>query len=199
MGNFDVRKGDNIDMKGKEIFFLSFILVLCLFSVSCSTVAETINGTYFQVVDDSVYYIFSNDGTYSTNDSNWDFPVDTSKGTYEIIDGQLILYASNDKSNNINMGYVYNDYLCSLWEGKLPEQYEVAILSCQLSEDLVLQYEFDSDKTYKYSVTSQGENVFEESGSYSINTNMVTCVNKGNETTFLQVDNDIFCIEYYKE
>lgn len=81
----------------------------------------------------------------------------------------------------------------------MPEQYEVAILSCQLSEDLVLQYEFDSDKTYKYSVTSQGENVFEESGSYSINTNMVTCVNKGNETTFLQVDNDIFCIEYYKE
>lgn len=186
-------------MKFKTVLYLSTIFVLLMCFVSCASTTETMNGTYVQVVDDSVYYTFLSDGTYSTNDSNWDFPVDTSKGTYEIIDGQLILYASNDKSNNINMGYVYNDYLCSLWEGKLPEQYEVAILSCQLTEDLVLQYEFDSDKTYKYSVTSQGENVFEENGSYSINTNMVTCVNKGNETTFLQVDNDIFCIEYYKE
>lgn len=52
--------------------------------------------------------------------------------------------------------------------------------------DLNLEYNFYEDKTYKYTVTSDGEVVYNKNGTYSINNNEVICTNTKNKiTTFI--------------
>ena len=66
--------------------------------------------------------------------------------------------------------------------------------------DLNLTYNLKEDNTYVYTVTSDGEVVHTENGTYSINNDEVICTNDDNiNTTFINIDDKTYCIEYVKE
>lgn len=186
-------------MKTKNTTVILFIGILLLSLTSCSTNKTTIDGKYINTLDNSIYYDFSNNNSYSTNNA-WDIPIDSSSGSYAITDNELVLYANDNEDYSMNLGFVYKDYICSYWDGVLPMINKNTSVSMTLVENLILFVEFKEDNTYKYTVTSDGEVVHTENGTYSINNNEVVCINTENKiTTFINVDNNIYCIEYVKE
>ena len=186
-------------MKTKNTTVILFIGILLLRLTSCSTNKTTIDGKYINVLDESIYYEFSNDNSYSTNNV-WDIPIDSSSGSYTITDNVLILYANDNEDYSMNLGFVYKDYICSSWNGVLPMTDKNTSVSITLVDNLTLSIEFKEDNTYVYTVTSNGEIVHTENGTYSINSNEVVCTNEDKQiTTFIEVDDNIYCIEYVKE
>lgn len=186
-------------MKTKNTTVILFIGILLLSLTSCSTNKTTIDGKYINVLDESIYYDFSNDNSYSTNNA-WDIPIESSSGSYTIIDNELILYANDNEEYSMNLGFVYKDYICSSWDGVLPMVDKNTSVSMTLVDSLILSIEFKEDNTYEYTVTSNGEVVCTENGAYSINSNEVVCTNEDKQiTTFIEVDDSIYCIEYVKE
>lgn len=187
-------------MKTKNTTVILFIGILLLSLTSCSTNKTTIDGKYINVLDESIYYNFSSDNSYSTNNA-WDIPIDSSSGSYTITDNELILYANDNENYSMNLGFVYKDYICSSWDGVLPMADKNTSVSTNLADNLILSIEFKEDNTYEYTVTSDGEVVHTENGTYSINNNEVVCTNKHKQTTtFINIeDNNIYCIEYVKE
>lgn len=184
-------------MKKNIMITCIFIILFCL--TSCSTNLKTLNGKYIATFDNTIFYEFSNNGTYITND-NWDLGVDSSSGSYDITDSNIFLYASDNKDYYISLGTICDNYICSIWEGDLPEKYNNTIITNQLSNDCILSYTFNKDKSYKYTVTSNNNIVFSESGEYSINSNKVICTNNDDTTsTFFKDNNIVYCIEYIKE
>lgn len=186
-------------MKTKNTTVILFIGILLLSLTSCSTNKTTIDGKYINVLDESIYYNFSSDNSYSTNNA-WDMPIDSSSGSYTITDNELILYANDNEDYSMNLGFVYKDYICSSWDGVLPMTDKNAFASTTLINNLILSIEFKEDNTYEYTVTSDGEVVHTENGIYSIDNNKVVCTNEDKQTTtFINVEDNIYCIEYTKE
>ena len=176
-----------------------FIGILLLNLTSCSINKATIDGKYINTLDESIYYEFSNDNSYSTNNT-WDIPIDSSSGSYTITDNELILYANNNEDYSMNLGFVYKDYICSSWDGVLPMTDKSTSASMALVGNLILSIDFREDNTYEYTVTSDGEVVHTENGTYLINNNEVVCINADKKTTtFILVDDNIYCIEYVRE
>ena len=185
-------------MKTKNTTVILFIGILLLSLTSCSTNPKVIEGKYISTFDDSIYYIFSKDNTYTTN-YTWDTTVDCSQGSYTITDDKITLFGNKDEKYELNIGYIYDNYIGSWWNGILSKSYENTTLTSRLG-DLNLEYNFNEDKTYEYTVTSNGEVVHTENGTYSINNDEVICTNFENKvTTFINADNNIYCIEYIKE
>ena len=186
-------------MKTKNTTIILFIGILLLSLTSCSTNKTIIDGKYINVLDKSIYYDFSNDNSYSTNNA-WDIPIDSLSGSYTIIDNELILYANGSKEYSMNLGFVYKDYICSSWDGVLPMTDKNTSVSMTLVDSLILSIEFKEDNTYVYTATSNKEVVHTENGTYSVNSNEVVCTNEDKEvTTFVEVGDNIYCIEYVKE
>lgn len=185
-------------IKNKPIILSICILLLSL--TACSANENTIEGKYINTLDNSIYYTFSDDGTYLTNDV-WDMPIDSSEGSYTITGNGLILYANSDEDYSMNLGIIYKDYICSVWEGTLPENYSDKTLSKQLIDGFILTFTFNEDKNYEFTVISdKNETVFTENGIYSINNDKVVCENNSGETSeFINGDDKIYCIEYVKE
>ena len=186
-------------MKIKKATVILVIGILLLSLTSCSINKTTIDGKYINTLNESIYYEFSNDNSYSTNNA-CDMPIDSSSGSYTITDNELILYANNNEDYSMNLGFVYKDYICSSWGGVLPMTDKNTSVSMTLVDNLILSIEFKEDNTYVYTVTSNGEVVHTENGTYSINNNEVVCTNEDKKvTTFVEVDDNIYCIEYVKE
>lgn len=184
-------------MKTKNTIVILFIGIL-LFSLSaCTSNQKAIEGRYVSTFDGSVYYTFSKDNTYATN-YEWD-TIDCSQGSYIITDNKITLFSNKDKNYELNIGYIYDNYIGSWWNGTLSNEYEDTSLTNTLG-DLNLTYNLKKDKTYEYTVTSDGEIVHTENGTYSINDNEAICTNENNiNTTFINVEGNIYCIEYVKE
>lgn len=185
--------------KNNTKIIISVFCFILLGLTACTSNPKAIEGKYVSTFDKSVYYIFSKDNTYTTNDA-WDISIDSSSGSYAITDNTLILYANDNEDYSMNLGFVYENYICSSWEGVLPIADKSTSVSMTLVDNLILFIEFKEDNTYKYTVTSNEEVVHTENGTYSINNKEVVCTNEDKQiTTFIEVDDSIYCIEYVKE
>ena len=111
------------------------------------------------------------------------------------------MLADADENFTIELGYVYDKYICSLWSGKLPNSnFEETEISLNLIDSLRIDCSFNNDGTYKQTTISNNEIVHTENGIYSISDNEVICTSEYNiSTTFISVDGKVFCVEYIKE
>lgn len=201
-GIFEVMKRSNI----KAIISILCFLILGL--TACSSNKETIVGKYINVYNESNYIVFNEDGSFIDN-----FLTTTSKGNttisdnyiYQIDDDGLITiidtneYEFQDSLHEYELGWLYKNYIGSLWSGTLPTKNEDTTITCVLN-DFTCKYHFKDDKTYELNTVSNNETVNTENGTYSINGDEVICTNdEGETTTFVFSDGTIYCAEYVKE
>lgn len=178
-------------------------IILCMsffcFILSACSSKDSINGKYVSVYNDEIYYDFDDNNNFTTNDV-WFDSLEICNGKYEIDNGFITLYGNNDGKSTFYLGYYYNNYICSKWDGIMPKDYDNSTITCEIDENMTLIYYFYNDKTYKYSALEKDEIVHEEIGNYTIEDNKVICVNsKGENVTFINEGDNIFCIDYIKE
>lgn len=195
-------------MKTKNTIVILFISILLLSLTSCDSNKKTIEGKYISIYDESNYLIFNKDGSLIsslwTNIKNGEsIPQDCFR--YSIDENNIITaidttkYEGQDELNKYEIGIMYKEYICISWNGTLSNKYEDVSLINTIG-DLNLTYNLKEDKTYEYTVTSDGEIVYTENGTYSINNDEVICTNEDNvNTTFINIDDKTYCIEYVKE
>lgn len=177
---------------------LTILCLICICLTAC-TANNTINGKYISCFDNNIYYTFTKENTYETNEL-WDFPINNSTGSYKITNDKIVLYANDDRQYQRDLGIIYNNHICSIWNGDLPITDKNKEISMTIIENLTLSIKFKEDNTYEYTITSDGEVVNTENGTYFTEGNEVVCTNnEGNITTFFNTDNGVFCVEYTKE
>lgn len=200
-------------MKKKlTIIFLNFCFLFLGLTACNSQEEKEITGTYVSVYDKSDYLVFDKDGTFIN--SMWTI---TSNGNttiqdcfeYTINDNGLIIaidtteYAGQNSFKEYEIGYLYEDYICSLWEGNLPKDYTDTTISYEfefVDEEYIFTYTFKNDMTYEYTASSNEEILETKAGTYLIDKNTVTCTSENNNViTFINADNKSYCIEYTKE
>ena len=112
----------------------------------------------------------------------------------------MLDHNNDNKDYSMNLGFIYKDYICYSWDGTLPMTDKNTSVTMAISDNLILSVKFEEDNTYVYTVTSNGEIVHTENGTYSINDNEVICTNEDNvNTTFINIYDKTYCIEYVKE
>lgn len=195
-------------MKTKNTIVIIFIGILLLSLTACNSNKKTIEGKYVSIYDKSNYLIFNKDGSlinslWTTIENGESMPQDCFR--YSIDENNIITaidttkYEGQDELDKYEIGIIYKEYICISWNGTLSNKYEDVSLTNTIS-DLNLTYNFKKDRTYEYTVTSDGEIVHTENGTYSINNDKVICTNEDNiNTTFINIDNKTYCIEYVKE
>lgn len=195
-------------MKIKNTTIILFIGILLLSLTACTSNQKIIEGKYVSIYDESTYLIFNKDGSlisnlWTTIENGENIPQDCFQ--YSIDENNIITaidtteYEGQDELNKYEIGMMYKEYICISWNGILSNKYEDASLTNTIS-DLNLTYNFKKDRTYEYTVTSDGEIVHTENGTYSINNDKVICTNEDNiNTTFINIDDKTYCIEYVKE
>lgn len=197
-------------MKKNNTKFVVSVLFLFILGISaCSSKQGTIEGKYLSIYNVGNYLMFDKDGSFQ---NNW--WTTTNSGTtkiddsfiYTIDENNLITvidtseYEGQDQLNEYEIGILYKDYICVKWNGKLSKNYTDTSITNTLGEDLILTYNFKSDKTYEFIVTSNDKVVDSENGTYSINDSELTCTSdEGQNTTFINIDGNAYCIEYVKE
>lgn len=175
------------------------LFLIALGLSACSSQTTVLNGKYISTFNNEIYYTF-NEKNYSTNNLWKDIDIiDNGNGTYIIENGKITTYVNGDYHYTFEVGYVYDKYIGSWWNGTLHKTYENTTITNTLG-DLLLTFNFKEDKSYEYTVTSNNEIVHTENGTYTINDNEVICTSKdGVITTFISTDDKVFCIEYVKE
>lgn len=191
----------------KIIVSVLFLFILGL--TACSSKQGTIEGKYLSIYNDGNYLMFEKDGSFQNNwwttTNNSTTKIDDSF-VYTIDENNLITvidtteYEGQDSLDKYEIGIIYKDYICVKWNGRLSKDYTNTSITNTLGEDLILTYNLKTDKTYEFIVTSNDEVVDTEYGTYSINGNEITCTsNEGQITTFIDIDENTYCIEYVKE
>lgn len=186
-------------MKQKHTFTFILLLLIALGLSACSSQTTVLSGKYISAFNNELYYTFDGEN-YSTNNLWEDIDIaDSGSGTYIVKDNKIITYINKDEKHQRELGFIYDNYIVSLWEGVLSKTYKDTIITNTLG-DLILTYNFKEDKTYEYTVTSNNEIVHTENGTYTINIKEVVCTSEeGVVTTFIGVEDKVFCIEYVKE
>lgn len=189
----------------------SIISVFCFILLgltACTSSSKVIEGKYVSIYDELTYLIFNKDGSltsslWTTVENGKSIPRDCFR--YSIDENNKIMaidtteYEGQDELNEYEIGIMYKDYICISWNGILSGTYEDILLTYTLG-DLNLAYNLNKDKTYEYTVTSDGKIVHTENGTYSINGDKLTCTsNEGKVITFIDIDGNAYCIEYIKE
>lgn len=179
-------------------FFIVLLLIILGLS-ACSSQTQALSGKYCSVYNSEIYYTFSGE-QYYTNNLWEDISItDSGNGTYVNKDKKIIIYINGDENYQYELGYIYKEYICSLWDGILPMSYCEATITNILG-DLILKFNFKKDKSYEYTVTSNNEIVHTEIGTYTVNDNKVVCIGEdGITTTFISAEGKVFSIEYIKE
>lgn len=184
------------------------LFLIALGLSACSSLDKKIDGKYVSIYNESSYLIFYKDGSLQNSlwniTSNGNTTIDNSF-VYTIDKDNIITaintteYVGQDSLNEYEIGILYKDYICILWDGILPINNTNTSVESTLG-DLTLIFNFKEDKSYEYTVTSNNEIVHTENGTYTINDNEVICTSKdGVITTFISADDKVFCIEYVKE
>lgn len=188
------------------IFVFCFIL---LGLTACTSNSKVIEGKYISIYDESTYLIFNKDGSlisnlWTTIENGENIPQDCFQ--YSIDENNIITaidtteYEGQDELNKYKIGIMYKEYICISWNGTLPTKKDNNATLTNTVGDLILTYDFNENETYKYTVTSSGEIVHTENGTYSINNNEVICTNEDEQiSTFLNINDGVYCIEYIKE
>lgn len=195
-------------MKTKNLKII-FICILFLGVTACSSDRKTIEAKYISIYKESSYLVFDKDGSFKN--SLWTV-IDGDKETINdcftyTIDANGIItvidtteYEGQDSLNEYEIGIMYKDYICVRWNGTLSKDYTDASITNTLGEDLVLTFNLKEDKTYEFVITSGGEVVNNENGTYLINDNEVICTSdEGEITTFVSIEGNTYCVEYIKE
>lgn len=194
--------------KNNTKIIISVFCFILLGLTACTSNPKGIEGKYVSIYDESTYLIFNKDGSlisslWTTIESGESIPQDCFR--YSIDENNIITaidtteYEGQNELNKYEIGIMYKDYICIKWNGTLSNEYEDTSLTNTLG-DLNLTYNLKEDNTYVYTVTSDGEVVHTENGTYSINNNEVICTNEDKKvTTFVEIDDNIYCIEYVKE
>lgn len=194
--------------KNNTKIIISVFCFILLGLTACTSNPKGIEGKYVSIYDESTYLIFNKDGSlisslWTTIENGERIPQDCFR--YSIDENNIITaidtteYAGQNELNKYEIGIMYKDYICIKWNGTLSNEYEDTSLTNTLG-DLNLTYNLKEDNTYKYTVTSNEEVVHTENGTYSINNKEVVCTNEDKQiTTFIEVDDNIYCIEYAKE
>lgn len=194
--------------KNNTKIIISVFCFILLGLTACTSNPKGIEGKYVSIYDESTYLIFNKDGSlisslWTTIENGESIPQDCFR--YSIDENSIITaidtteYEGQNELNKYEIGIMYKDYICIKWNGTLSNEYEDTSLTNTLG-DLNLTYNLKEDNTYVYTVTSNREVVHTENGTYSTNGNEVICINKDKKvTTFVEVDDNIYCIEYVKE
>lgn len=194
--------------KNNTKIIISVFCFILLGLTACTSNSKGIEGKYVSIYDESTYLIFNKDGSlisslWNTIENGESIPQDCFR--YSIDENNIITaidtteYEGQNELNKYEIGIMYKDYICIKWNGTLSNEYEDTSLTNTLG-DLNLTYNLKEDNTYEYTVTSDGEVVHTENGTYSINNNEVICTNEDKKvTTFVEIDDNIYCIEYAKE
>lgn len=193
----------------KIIISILCIFILGLTACSSNQSQNAIEGKYISVYDTENYLIFKKDGTFQNslwNTNSGGVTKISDNFAYSIDENDIITaidtteYEGQDELNEYEIGIIYKDYICVKWNGRLSKDYTNTSITNTLGEDLILTYNLKTDKTYEFIVTSNDEVVDTEYGTYSINGNEITCTsNEGQITTFIDIDENTYCIEYVKE
>ena len=194
--------------KNNTKIIISVFCFILLGLTACTSNPKGIEGKYVSIYDESTYLIFNKDGSlisslWTTIENGESIPQDCFR--YSIDENNIITaidtteYEGQNELNKYEIGIMYKDYICIKWNGTLSNEYEDTSLTNTLG-DLNLTYNLKEDNTYEYTVTSEGEVVHTENGTYSINDNEVICTNEDKQvTTFINIEDNIYCIEYVKE
>lgn len=195
-------------MKQNRTFTFIMLLLSVLGLSACSVQSKTIEGKYVSIYDESSYLIFEKDGSFKNslwNITNNGITTIDDRFVYTIDENNIITaidttkYEGQDSLNEYEIGILYKDYVCILWNGILSKTYEDITITNTFG-DLLLAYNFKEDKSYEYTVTSNNEIVHTENGTYTINDNEIVCTSEeGVVTTFINAEDKVFCIEYVKE
>lgn len=195
-------------MKQKRIFAFIMLLLIILWLSACSAHDKKIDGKYVSIYNESSYLVFDKNGSFTNslwNITNNGITTIDDRFVYTIDENNIITaidtteYEGQDSLNEYEIGILYKDYICILWEGVLSKTYKDTTITNTLG-DLILTYNFKEDKTYEYTVTSNNEIVHTENGTYTINGKEVVCISEdGVTTTFISAEDKVFCIEYVKE
>lgn len=195
-------------MKRNRTFTFIMLILIVLGLAACSSHDKTIDGKYVSVYNELSYLVLNKDGSFEN--SLWNI---TNNGTttiddrfkYTIDENNIITaidtteYEGQDSLNEYEIGILYKDYICILWNGVLSKTYEDITITNTLG-NLLLTYNFKEDKSYEYVVISNDEIVHIENGIYTINGNEVVCTNEDDVTiTFINTEDKVLCIEYVKE
>lgn len=195
-------------MKNNTKIIISVFCFILLGLTACTSSPKAIKGKYVSIYDESNYLIFNKDGSlinslWTTIENGESIPQDCFQ--YSINENNIITaidtteYEGQDELNKYEIGIMYKEYICISWNGTLSSEYEDTSLTNTLG-DLNLTYNLKEDKTYVYTVTSDGEVVHTENGTYSIDNNEFVCANEeGLITTFININGNAYCIEYVKE
>ncbi len=183
-----------------------FLVILGL--SGCSSNHKTLDGKYVSIYNETSYLIFNRDGSFTNslwNDINNGTSTTTNNFIYTVDDYNVITavdtteYEGEKSLKEYEVGILYNDYICIIWNGILPVNNINTTITNTLG-DLLLTYNFKEDKSYEYTVTSNNEIVNTENGTYTVNDNEVICTKEdGVVTTFISEEDKVFCIEYVKE
>ncbi len=186
--------------------FVMLLLILLGLS-ACSSHNKTIDGKYVSIYNESSYLIFNKDGSFENslwNITNNGATTIDDRFIYTIDEDRMITaidtteYEGQDSLNEYEIGILYKDYICILWYGILPINHTNTTVKSTIG-DLTLIFNFKEDKSYEYTVINN-EIVHTENGTYTVNDNEVVCTSQdGVITTFVSIEDKVFCIEYVKE
>lgn len=195
--------------KNNTKFVISVLFLFILGLTACSSNQKTIEAKYLSIYNDGNYLMFNKDGSFQ---NNW--WTTTTGGTTKIDDCYIYIidesntitvidtteYEGQNALNEYEIGIMYKDYICAKWNGTLPKDYSDTNLINTLGKDMILTFNLKSDKTYEFIVTSNDKVIDSENGIYLIDGGELTCTsNKGQVTTFINIDGSTYCIEYVKE
>ncbi len=192
-----------------KIIISAFCFIL-LTLTACSENQKVIEGKYVSIYDESTYLDFNKNGSvvsnmWTTIENGENIPIDYFR--YSVDENNIITaidtteYEGQDTLNEYEIGIMYKEYICISWNGTLPTKYTNTVLTKEIMDvNTVLTYSFNEDKTYEYTVTSNSEVVHTENGTYSINNNEIICTSEdGQISTFINIKDNAYCIEYVKE
>lgn len=193
-----------------KIIISAFGFILLLTLTACSANQKVIEGKYVSIYDESTYLDFNKNGSvvsnmWTTIENGENIPIDYFR--YSVDENNIITaidtteYEAQDTLNEYEIGIMYKEYICISWNGTLPTKYTNTVLTKEIMDvNTVLTYSFNEDKTYEYTVISNSEVVHTENGTYSINNNEIICTSEdGQISTFINIKDNAYCIEYVKE
>lgn len=195
--------------KNNTKIIISVFCFILLGLTACSSNQKTIEGKYVSIYDKSTYLLFNKDGSvvsdmWTTIENGENIPKECFQ--YSIDKNNIITavdtteYEGQSSPTTYEIGYLYEDYICYKYDGELPISKANTTVISDLLGDIRFCFAFKEDKTYEYTVTSNGEVVNTEYGTYSTNGNKTICTNNvGTVTTFFNTDNGVLCIEYTKD
>lgn len=189
---------------------------------ACGPEEYKLQKRYASVFDDTEHYMFSEDAGYvrtitSNSESGESY---TCTGTYYIDeDNGLTMFDDVDNKELLVQefsGDIYKDYLCSVWQGELPKQYEETEIShsqfAKTGCSYDLECQFHEDGTFNFrmyrdefdDISNESRDFVSKEGTYEVEKGKVICTNDDRSknlaaVTYFKANDKIYGIWYVAE